>query len=119
MQRVIFFPHTASVVSGGLDTSRRRDVSRRRRRFRLQVQTLDTSRRCHLPRDNAFSGHMAIRRQVFTFADSIRSYPSRGESACQPDETELGLLRTHWIIEPPFVDRKSLATMSNVGWVGG
>jgi hypothetical protein len=29
------------------------------------------------------------------------------------------LLRAHWIIGPPFVDRKSLATMSNAGDVGG
>jgi hypothetical protein len=29
------------------------------------------------------------------------------------EETELGLLRVNWIIGPPFVDRKSLATMSN------
>ncbi len=41
-----------------------------------------------------------------------------GESAW-PDETELGLLRAHWIIGPPFVDPKSLATMSNAGDVGG
>jgi len=31
----------------------------------------------------------------------------------------VGLLRAHWIVGPPFVDRKSLATMSNGGswWV--
>jgi hypothetical protein len=40
-----------------------------------------------------------------------------GESAWP--ETELGFLRTHWIIGPPFVDRKSLATMSDEGDVGG
>jgi hypothetical protein len=43
---------------------------------------------------------------------------SHGQSAC-PDEEELGLLRAHWIIGPPFVDRKSLTTMSNAGGVGG
>ncbi len=32
---------------------------------------------------------------------------------------ESRLLRAHWIIGPPFLDRKSLATMSNVGVVGG
>jgi hypothetical protein len=55
---------------------------------------------------------MAIRRQVFTFADSIRSY-LLGRKA------ELGLLRAHWIIGPPFVDLKSLATMSTAGWLVG
>ena len=35
------------------------------------------------------------------------------------EREELGLLRAHWIIGPPFVDRKSLATMSNAGDVGG
>jgi hypothetical protein len=43
---------------------------------------------------------------------------SHGESSL-PDVTELGLLRVHWIIGPPFVDRKSLTTMSNTGGVGG
>ena len=33
--------------------------------------------------------------------------------------TELGLLRAYWIIGSPFLDRKSLATISNVGGVGG
>ena len=45
----------------GLDTSRR---------CRLQVQGLDKSQCCHLPRCNVFS--TAIRRQVFSFTDSIR-----------------------------------------------
>jgi hypothetical protein len=34
-------------------------------------------------------------------------------------KAELGLLRAHWIIGAPFVDLKSLATMSNAGGVGG
>ncbi len=34
-------------------------------------------------------------------------------------ETELGLLRSHWIIGPPFMDLKSLVTISNSGDVGG
>ncbi len=29
------------------------------------------------------------------------------------------MLRAHWIIGPPFVDPKSLATMSNAGDVVG
>jgi hypothetical protein len=29
------------------------------------------------------------------------------------------LLRAHWIIGPPFVDPKSLSTMSNAGGGGG
>jgi hypothetical protein len=41
-----------------------------------------------------------------------------GESVW-PDETELGLMRDHWIIGPPFVDLKSLTTMSDTGNVGG
>ncbi len=70
----------------GVDTPRRRHVTSRQRhviqgldtscrcclQVRLQVQGLHTSRRCRLPRYNAF--YAAIRRQVFTFADSIRSY---------------------------------------------
>jgi hypothetical protein len=36
-----------------------------------------------------------------------------------PDVTDFGFLRDHWIIGPPFVDRKSLGTMSNTGDVGG
>jgi hypothetical protein len=31
---------------------------------------------------------------------------------------DLGFLRAHWIIGPPFVDRKSLATKSNAKGVG-
>jgi hypothetical protein len=34
-------------------------------------------------------------------------------------KTELGLLRGHRIIEPPFTDLKSLSKMSNTGGVGG
>jgi hypothetical protein len=34
-------------------------------------------------------------------------------------EEDLGLLRGHWIIGPPFVDRKSLATMNNAKGTGG
>jgi hypothetical protein len=53
--------------------------------------------------------------------DGFDTYPgafgrsgSHGESAwSQSEEAESGLLRAHWIIGPPFVDRKSLATMSN------
>ena len=41
---------------------------------------------------------------------SFRSNGYHGESAW-PDEAELGLLRAHWIIGPPFVDRKCLATL--------
>jgi hypothetical protein len=54
---------TEGVVSGGLDTSRRR--------VRVQVQGLDTSRCCHLPRYNASSAHMAIRQQVRTFVTTF------------------------------------------------
>ena len=41
-----------------------------------------------------------------------------GESTW-PDVSELGLLRSHWIIGPSFVDRKSLTTVSNSGGGGG
>jgi hypothetical protein len=71
--------------SEGLGTSRRRRVIQgpTRQVGRLQVQGRDTPRRCRLtgldtprlcrlPGYNALSA--AIRRQVFTFADSIRSY---------------------------------------------
>jgi hypothetical protein len=51
----------------------------------------------------------------------IRPGPSgvTGFMGSLSDEAELGLLRDHWIIGPPFVDRKSLSTMSNTGDVGG
>ena len=72
--------------------------------FPLQINTLE--RECHCTHfDTSPPG--AFGRNGF-----------HGESA-RPDEAELGLLRAHWIIEPPFVDRKSLATMSNTGDVGG
>ena len=35
------------------------------------------------------------------------------------EDADLGLLRTHWIIGPPFVDPKSLAIMNNTKGVGG
>ena len=43
---------------------------------------------------------------------------SHGESTW-PETVELGFLRVHWVIGPPFLDRKSLTTMSNTGVVGG
>jgi hypothetical protein len=61
---------------------------------------------------------------VLAFADfgfglrPTRRSGSHGESVCS-EEAELGLLRVHWIIGPAFVDRKSLATMSNTAGVGG
>jgi hypothetical protein len=61
------------VVSGGP----RHVTSTTSRRFHLQVEGLDTSRRCRLPRYNAFSGHMVIRRRVFT--STIQSVPSTSE----------------------------------------
>ncbi len=41
-----------------------------------------------------------------------------GESGW-PDETEQGLMRAHWMIGPPFVDRKSMTTTSNTGALVG
>jgi hypothetical protein len=51
---------------------------------------------------------------------SLGCHRPDGESGWSEfEETELGLLRVNWIIRPPFVDRKSLATMSNTKGVGG
>jgi hypothetical protein len=58
--------------------------------------------------------------QVFTFADSSRSHDTRTLTHLRPgpsgvtglssresagsEEADVGLLRAHWIIGPPFVD---------------
>jgi hypothetical protein len=136
---IILSPRQTGFFPEGLGTSRHR-------RFN-QVPPTQGWHRCRLPGYNALSA--AIRRQVFylrrfnpflfrrlgffSFSiDRIRhcahfdTYPPgafgcngfHGESAW-PDEAEQGLLRAHWIIGPPFVDPKSLATMSNAGGVGG
>jgi hypothetical protein len=125
---------------------------------RLQVQGLDTSRRCRLtgarhltssppirvqcPLCGSLSASFYLRRfnPLFLFrrrgffsfsiyrirhAHTLTSPPGASgrngshEECTWPDEAELGLLRAHWIIGPPFVDLKSLATMSNAGGVDG
>jgi hypothetical protein len=48
----------------------------------------------------------------FYLADSIHSF-----NVGKVYETDLVFLRTTWIIGPPFVDLKSLTTMSNTGGV--
>jgi hypothetical protein len=56
---------------------------------------------------------------MLEYAIGICIHPRR--TACietWSEEADLGLLRTHWIIGPPFVDPKSLATMSNAKGVG-
>ena len=59
------------------------------------------------------------------FSSSFDTSPSRAfgrneshESAWSDSENEFVLLRVHWIIGLPFVDLKSLSTMSNEceGW---
>jgi hypothetical protein len=113
--------------SEGLGMSRRRRVIQgpdTSSRGRLQVQGRDTSSRSlFLFRRRCFFSFSIHRTRHYAHFDTsppgaFGRNGSHGEST-RPDVAELGLLRAHWLIGPPFLDRKSLATMSSAGGVGG